>query len=137
MGYIVLFLPQTVKRMTLPPSRPTISRTRSLMRSTDSSGRSALSRKMVSYSRSRPAVCFSDIFFSPPGDCPSAEPGAGKRADNLEVVRPGAGNGAPATFALKLGAGLVWAQPRSSQENLKGLSGSSSLLEYSVVLSLD
>src|SRR6266852_7323968 len=120
MGYIVLFLPQTVKRMTLPPSRLTISRTRSLMRSTDSSGRSGLSRKMVSYSRSRPADCFSGIFFSPPGDCHSAEPGAGKRADNLEVVRPGAGNCAPATFALKLGAGLVRAQPRSSQEKLKG-----------------
>ncbi len=50
-GYIVFFLPHTVKRMSFPPSRLTMPRTRSFSLSTPSSVRSGLTRKMVSYSR--------------------------------------------------------------------------------------
>jgi hypothetical protein len=50
-GYMVFFLPHTVKRISFPPSRLTMPRTRSLTRSTPSSVRSGLTRKMVSYSR--------------------------------------------------------------------------------------
>src|SRR5689334_4653094 len=64
-GYIVRFLPHTVNRKSLPPSRVTIPRTRSLTLSTFSSVRSGFTRKMVSYSRRRFAAVDVDMFFSP------------------------------------------------------------------------
>jgi TRAP-type mannitol/chloroaromatic compound transport system permease small subunit len=51
-SYIVFFFPQIVNRRNLPPSRLTITRTRSLSLSTFSSVTSGLMRKTVSYSRS-------------------------------------------------------------------------------------